>query len=239
MRAEWTVSGACTSGSTVPPRDATRRASGGATMTSTTSTERREITTHGFRATFTTSLLRPLRAALRRQRGADDRLVPVHVGHGTDVDARRLDDVDGLDADARTDLAGRRGIVPRHVGCDDDGDDAAVLDPDVVALPTGPCHDGREALPPERTRWRGLLLRLDCAGNCYLSGGRRAVGDRNAATDARARRTDRGLCGLHDRWCAAVHRVEGTSPRLLQANTGGGPYATGRGPRRLAIRAAP
>src|SRR5262245_39330995 len=35
------VSGACTSGSTAPPRDATRRASGGAAMTSTASAERR------------------------------------------------------------------------------------------------------------------------------------------------------------------------------------------------------
>src|SRR3989454_11700177 len=40
MRADWTASGACTSGSTAPPRGATRRASGGAAMTSTTSAER-------------------------------------------------------------------------------------------------------------------------------------------------------------------------------------------------------
>src|SRR5262245_55907778 len=41
MRADWTASGACTSGSTAPPRGATRRASGGAATTSTTSAERR------------------------------------------------------------------------------------------------------------------------------------------------------------------------------------------------------
>src|SRR5262249_52373476 len=35
MRADWTPSGACTSGSTEPPRGATRRASGGAATTST------------------------------------------------------------------------------------------------------------------------------------------------------------------------------------------------------------
>src|SRR5262245_60422490 len=40
MRADWTPSGACTSGSTAPPGDATRRASGGAGTTSTTSAER-------------------------------------------------------------------------------------------------------------------------------------------------------------------------------------------------------
>src|SRR5207244_13377913 len=35
MRADWTASGACTSGSTAPPGGATRRASGGAATTST------------------------------------------------------------------------------------------------------------------------------------------------------------------------------------------------------------
>src|SRR5258705_3865305 len=40
MRAAWTASGACTSGSTAHPRGATRRASGGAATTSTTSAER-------------------------------------------------------------------------------------------------------------------------------------------------------------------------------------------------------
>src|SRR5262245_35019477 len=35
MRAEWTASGGCTSGSTAHPRGATRRAYGGAAMTST------------------------------------------------------------------------------------------------------------------------------------------------------------------------------------------------------------
>src|SRR5947209_6017627 len=40
MRAEWTASGACSSGSTAPPRGATRRASGGAATTSTRRAER-------------------------------------------------------------------------------------------------------------------------------------------------------------------------------------------------------
>src|SRR5271156_2216889 len=40
MRAGWTESGACISGSTALPKGATRRASGGAVMTSTTSAER-------------------------------------------------------------------------------------------------------------------------------------------------------------------------------------------------------
>src|SRR3989442_12141629 len=40
MPADWTASGACTSGSTARPRGATRRASGGAATTSTTRDER-------------------------------------------------------------------------------------------------------------------------------------------------------------------------------------------------------
>ena len=53
-------------------------------------------------------------AALRCQRGGNDRLVRVHVGDGRDADARRLDDVDGLAADARTDVARCHGGLPRH-----------------------------------------------------------------------------------------------------------------------------
>jgi len=40
MRADWTVSGACTSGSTARPRDATRPVPGGGATTNTTSVER-------------------------------------------------------------------------------------------------------------------------------------------------------------------------------------------------------
>src|SRR5713101_7282800 len=140
MRADWTASGACTSGSTARPRDATRRASGGSATTSTPSAEPSrgcrwrnrgtgDLTTYGFRASFPASLSWRISAALRCQRGGDDRLVRVHVGDGRDADARRLDDVDGVDADARTDVARRRGVVPRHVGRDDGGDDAAVPGP--------------------------------------------------------------------------------------------------------------
>jgi hypothetical protein len=37
----------------------------------------------------------------------------IHVGDGRDADAGRLHDVDGVDADAWTDVAGRRGVAPR------------------------------------------------------------------------------------------------------------------------------
>src|SRR5919198_69648 len=168
MRADWTASGACTSGSTAPPRGATRRAVGGAAPTSTTNPE----PPRGRR--FPASLLRRLSAALRRQRSADDALVRVHIGDGRDADARRLDDVDGVDADARTDMARGRGVVPWHVGRDDGGDDAAIPGANAVALPPGRWQDW-----PDAPRWadhgcgRRLLLCLDHLRNGRVSAGRR------------------------------------------------------------------
>src|SRR2546426_7366225 len=104
MRADWTAFGACTSGSTARPGGATRRTCGGSATTSTPSAERRrdyrgatagrrDLATRGFRASVRTRLPGRLGAALRRQRGGDDRLVRAHVGDGRDADARRLDDV--------------------------------------------------------------------------------------------------------------------------------------------------
>src|SRR5438132_5334139 len=98
MRADWTASGGCTSGSTAPPRDATRRASGGAATTSTTRDEH--------------------------------------------------------DADVRTDMARRGGVVPGHVGRDDGRDDAAVPGPDALALPPS------RPRPDDRARGCRLLRRL-------------------------------------------------------------------------------
>src|SRR5207249_11632020 len=121
-----------------------------------------DLTTHGFRASFPASFVWRLSAALRCQRGGNDRLVRVHVDDGRDADARRLDDVDGMDADARTDVARRRGVVPWHVGRDDGGDDAAVLGPHAVALPPGGWQHRRDVPRwADRARGRGLLLRLD------------------------------------------------------------------------------
>src|SRR5512145_2160842 len=151
MRADWTLSGACTRGSTARPGGATRRASGGAATTSTTSAE----------PSRGASLPLRLGAALRRQRGGDDRMVRIHVGDGRDGDARRLDDVDGVDADARTDVARRRSVVPRHVGRDDGGDDAAVLGLNAVALPPGRRQDRPDAPGlVDRAGGRGVLPRV-------------------------------------------------------------------------------
>ena len=72
----------------------------------------------------------------------------VNVGDGQDVDARRVDDVDGMDADARTDLARRGGLLHGYVGCHDGGDDAAVPGPNAVAIPEALAHTGERRLGP-------------------------------------------------------------------------------------------
>src|SRR5438876_12060560 len=51
---------------------------------------------------------------------------------GRDADGRRRDDVDGVDADAWSDMARHRGVFPCHVGRDDGGDDVAVSAADAV-----------------------------------------------------------------------------------------------------------
>src|SRR5215470_12285878 len=112
MRAEWTAFGVCTRGATAPPRPATRLASGGVATTSTRAedshgyggaTAQLEILANGS-LSQRGSLCWCYCAALRYQRSPDDRLVLVHAAGGRNGDARRLDDVDGVDADARTDV---------------------------------------------------------------------------------------------------------------------------------------
>ncbi len=61
---------------------------------------------------FPWRLYRCLRFAVRRQCGVDNCLVRIHVGDARDADARRLDDVDGVDADARTNGDRGRCVVP-------------------------------------------------------------------------------------------------------------------------------
>src|SRR5262245_28608388 len=195
-RAAWTASGACTSGSTAPPGDATRPAWGGAVTTNTTSGELKRgdhrrnrgtgaLTTHGVRP----HVLRRLGAALGCQRGADRRRLCVDVGDGRDGDARRVDDVDGVDADVRTDVARGRGVVPRYVGRDDDGDDAAVAGPHVVALSLGRGRDERDApRSADRARGLGLLLRVGTVRTCGLPSWRRAGDNRDGAAGAGAHR---------------------------------------------------
>jgi len=120
------------------------------------------LTTHAFRASFRTSFLRHLGAALLRQRSDHNQLVRVHVGDGRHANARRLDNVDGMDADARTDVAWSGGIFPRHVGRDDGGDDAAILDADALALPSD-CREDKPSAPKPANHVGGhrILLRMD------------------------------------------------------------------------------
>src|SRR5437667_10879531 len=247
MRADWTVSGAHISGSTAPPRVAMRRASGGAATTSTANNEvivtaqfpGKEIPTHDFRANFTASVLRHLSAALCRKRSADHRLVWLHVSNGKDADARRLDDVDGVDADAWTDMAGRLGIVRRHVGRDDDRDDAAVVGAHAVAVSPDGWQQGRnEPELADRAGRHRILLRLDCVRNCWLPIWRDACRDRNATADSGESRSDRGRCCRRDRWRTPIQRVEGASPCLLQGAIETRAYVAGGCCHGLAARAA-
>ena len=123
------------------------------------------------------SLLRLLGAGIRCQRVGNDRLVHLDVDDGRDVDAGWLVDVDGVDANARTDVARLWSVIPGHVGRDDGSDDAAVLGADALALPPGRGHEGRKTpgLADLRSgRW--LLLCLDRVRDSHLSGRRRSGG---------------------------------------------------------------
>jgi hypothetical protein len=197
------------------------------------------LTTHGFRASSRASLSRRLGVALRRKRSAHDRLVRINVDHGPNADARRVDDVDGVDADARTDVGRLRRVVSRHVDRDDGGDDAAILGAHAAAVPPGRRRDRRDApRRADRAGERRVLLRVDRVRNGRLSARRHAGGSHDAVAGAGACRSDHGRCDRPDRRPAPVHRVEGTSPCLLPRGTGVLPSAVGR-PHRLAARPAP
>src|SRR5438093_1255631 len=81
MRAGWTASGACTNGSTAHQRDVTRRASGGAVTTSTTSAECDVMVVVAFfgisALLFTASAAL---AAIEMQQPALARAVPIAAG---------------------------------------------------------------------------------------------------------------------------------------------------------------
>src|SRR5215510_1439252 len=126
-----------------------------------------------------------------------------------------LDDVHGVDANAWTDVARSCGVVHRHVGRDDGGDDAAITRPGVVALPSNCWSQWVSPRRPDDTRGRGILLRLGPCRSRSLSTGCRAGCDRDDAASADARRTDRGRRSSAGRRCPAVQRVEDASAYLL------------------------
>src|ERR1700722_3370506 len=171
MRAASMVSGACTNGSTVRRRVGTRRNStrrgdcGGAVTTSIPSADpghgrhnysrgTGNLRTNDFRPNFPASLPGGLGGALCHQRGGNDRLVRLDVGDGGYADAGWLDDVNGVDADARTDMAWRRRIIPGYVDRDDGSHDAAMLGANAMALPPGGGWDRSDASRlANSTRW--------------------------------------------------------------------------------------
>src|SRR5215469_12908520 len=232
MREDWTMFGACTRGSIVPPGGVTRPASGGAETTSTESDEQQgrwqqavEGDEHDVRENFTTRILRHLSAALSRERSAYNCLVWLHVIDGRDAHARRLDDVDDLDTGAGTDVAGRRGSIRCHVGRDDDGDDAAVIGANAVVLSADTWQERRDA--PQLADCTGrhrVLLRLDCVRNGSFPDRRDACRGRNATAGSGAACSDRGRHGRGGRRRVPIQRVEGSSPgrlsRALETQSG-------------------
>src|ERR1041385_7079267 len=217
-RADWTVCGACTSGSTARQRAATSLTSGGASTTSTTA--ERSPDGHGAtlgsgdvaalrRARIPARVPRPLRAAPRGQRGGNRRVERLDVGDGRDVD--------GVDAAAGAAMAGRRGVVPRHVGRDDDGDDAAVPDPDAVAPSRGDGPDGRRrpSGPVGRAGRPRILLRVGGVRGRGLSAGSRVGGGRDEAGGAGRGGPAGGRAGGRGRRLLPAHRGEGAPPRVL------------------------
>src|SRR5712692_11688864 len=110
MRADWTASGACTSGSTAPPGGATRRASGCAATTSTTRAER----SRGCRSSLPESLRwdaeRPVEARGRVLPRDDHR----QLGDGVVV-VVLLQAREQLVVDVAVRLSDRVGVFERHL----------------------------------------------------------------------------------------------------------------------------
>jgi hypothetical protein len=145
-----------------------------------------------------------------------------------DADARRLDDVDGVDADVRADLAGHGSVVPHHVGRDDGDDDAAILDASAVALSPGRWRNRRDASGlADGTGGRGMLLCMDRVRNDRVPSGCRAGSDRDAASLSGARHSDRGRWGRTERRRAPVHHAEGASACLLPGSAAARPFVPG------------
>jgi hypothetical protein len=114
----------------------------------------------------------PQRCSLSGQRSADYCLVWLHVSNGRDADARGADDVDGMDADAWTDMVERRCVVPGHVGRDDGGDDAAVIGTHAMELSRDGWQQRRKARElADCTARHRVLLRLDCVRSCCFPNG--------------------------------------------------------------------
>ena len=108
-------------------------------------------------------------------------------------------------------------IVPRHVGRDDGGDDAAVSRPNAVELSQGSRQGAHERRPGWRTALVGVgyFFVWTRVRSGRLSVRCRAYGDRDATARALARGAARDRGRHSDRGCVAVHRMEGASARRL------------------------
>src|SRR5438552_3490038 len=240
MRAEWTASGACSSGSTAPPRGATRRAPGGAATTSTTRAER----SRGCRgATAGLEISRRMvseRASRRAFLGVSALLfaasTAVTIVWYASMSAMREMPMPGgwTMSMAWTRMPGQSwpGAAVAFLGMWVVMMVAMML-PSLVPM----LWRYRQAVGRTGETRLGRLTALVGVGYFFVwtvfgiaafSAGRRAGGDRDAAAGAGAHRTDGGRCGRADHRLPAAHRVEGASPRLLPGGTWARPYAAGR-----------
>src|SRR5688500_9861936 len=129
---------------------------------------KRPRSSHARRLSSTISVLIGAFSAFRT---ADDRKNPLTVvtltrsmSGAKSIRHERTRSRKNVDADAGADVVRRRGVVRRHVGRDDGGDDAAIVDPDAVALPRVHWRTGRRAPRlADRARRRGVLRGLDGA----------------------------------------------------------------------------
>lgn len=170
----------------------------------------------GFFATVAATVSRHFSAGLRCERNTHSWVVRGHVCDAGHADARRLDNVDGVDANARSDVDRRRNVVRWDVGRDDGGDDDAVLGPNASLVPAGHWRDKGDApRSADRARRRGILFRVDGIRNGRFSAGYRAGGCRDGTASAGSRCTACRRRRPVDRRTAPIHRMEGTSSLML------------------------
>src|SRR5262245_33017033 len=77
-------------------------------------------------------------------RKADNKRIARFIQDDSVDDPRPLDHADDVDAHARTNVGGRGDLLPRDVDRDDGSDDAAVIAPDALAVPSV-CSGRRES----------------------------------------------------------------------------------------------
>ena len=191
---------------------------GGAATTSTARSELASMSASHRVVSVAARFPRRLGIAVRSRHGGDDSLVRVHVRDGRDAHARRLDDVDDVDANAGTGMVRGRGVIPWHVDGDDGDDDVAFPGADAVALPTG-CRPDCAPGPADSTGGAGVLPGVERHRNCRVS--RWVSRSRRWRCSSPRLRVAfrRHRCRRRDSRSAPVHPLEGTVARLLPTGT--------------------